>query len=210
MGYRQTRDFNPAIAGTVKGMCLKNVRLGYGIAPKYADATTAWNNTQQHRVRTVPAGLEIPLFYSYTVTIGGVRKNYGHINVRLADGRVWSDGEYFSSIDHYEALRAPIYLGWGESVNGIRVVEYVPDAPSIPAPTGGSFRVNPGYKFRVYVPGTTTVKGVIDHSWGWYKKRGTDPKYPNRWLMHSNQLGLVAFPWADVNMKPYTGEYQQI
>lgn len=210
MAYKQTRGFDRSKGGTQKGMCLKNVRLGYNIPPKYDDATEAWNNTQQHRVRTVPAGIDVPLFYSYTVTINGVRKNYGHINVRLADGRVWSDGEIFASIDQYEAQRAPVYLGWGESINGVRVIEHVPDTPSIPTPTGGSFRVNPGYKFRVYKPGTTTVAGVIDHSWGWYKKRGTDPQFPNRWMFHSNQLGLCSFPWADVLMRPYKGEYTEI
>jgi len=207
MAYKQTRGFDRSKAGTVKNMCLRNVRLGYSIPSKYADATQAWANTQQHRVRSVPAGIDVPLFYSYTVTINGVRKNYGHINVRLADGRVWSDGDYYASIDQYEALKAPIYLGWGESINGVRVVEHVPDAPILPAPTGGSFRVNPGFKFRVYEPGTVNVKGVIDWSWGWYQRRGTDPKYPNRWVFHSKQLGICAFPWADRLMKPYVGEY---
>lgn len=208
MGYKQTKDFVPSKGGTQKGMCLKNVRLGYGIGPKYDDATQAWNNTQQHTTRSIPSGVEVPLFYSYTTTIGGVRRNYGHINVQLADGRVWSDGEYFNSLSHYEAVKAPVYIGWGESINGVRVLEHVPE-PSLPAPSGGAFRVNPGFKFRVYEPGTVNVKGVIDYTWGWYLKRGTDPKYPNRWLFNSAQLGVCAFPYANVNMKPYTGEYSQ-
>lgn len=208
MGYIQTKGFNIKSAGTTKNMCLSNVRKGYGIGPKYDDAWTAWIKTQQHKTRSIPTGVDVPLFYSYTVTIGGVRKNYGHINVRLADGRVWSDGEYFSSLEAYERARVPVYVGWGESVNDVRVLQYVA-APSIPAPSGGSFRVKPGFKFRVYEPGTTNVKGVIDSSWGWYQKRGTDTKYPNRWIMNSGQLGVVAFPYADVKMRKYNGEFEE-
>lgn len=208
MAYKQLKDFNPSKAGSQKGMCLKNTRLGYGIAPKYADAWAAWLNTQQHKNRNIPAGVEVPLYYSYTTTIGGVRKNYGHINVRLADGRVWSDGDIFASLEAYERAKLPVFVGWGESINNVRVIEYVSES-QIPAPTGGSFRVKPGYKFRVYKPGTTQVAGIIDYTWGWYLKRGTDPKYPNRWLMNSAQLGLVAFPYANTAMQVYKGEFEE-
>src|SRR5690606_19890865 len=58
-------------------------------------------------------------------TIDGVRKNYGHIGVRYPDGRFWSDGSVYASVEEYERLRAPVFVGWGESVNDVRVIEEV-------------------------------------------------------------------------------------
>lgn len=118
MGWRQVKPFNQSAAGTKSGYCLQNVRLGYGIAAKYPNAIGAWNATQQHRDRNIPAGVDVPLFYSY--------KEDGHVNVRLADGRVWSDGNIYSSLSAYESTHPAVkYLGWGESINDVRIIEYV-------------------------------------------------------------------------------------
>lgn len=124
MAYKQTKSFSTSRGGSTPGYCLRNTRLGYGIAAKYANAITAWKNTQQHKNRSIPTGVEVPLFYSY--------KTDGHINVRLADGRVWSDGKIYANLDAYlRAATACTYLGWGESVNGVRVIEYVPDRKQV-------------------------------------------------------------------------------
>ena len=124
---RQVVNFDIDKAGTTKYLCLANVRKGYGIGAKYPDATTAWNNTQQHRDRSFPAGCSVPVFYSWVGTVSGERKNWGHIAVRLPDGRVWTDGKYYANVDERSAryLSGSSYLGWGESVNGVRVVENV-------------------------------------------------------------------------------------
>lgn len=135
MAWQQTRSFNINSAGTVKYACLKNTRLGYGIASKYPDALTAWKNTEQHKDRSFPAGVSCPVFFNWTDKTGIVEgkpgTNYGHIAVRLADGRIWSDGRYFSNIDtlmsQYISGGNPSYLGWGESVNAVRVINYVND-----------------------------------------------------------------------------------
>lgn len=111
---KQIIPFNQAKAGKKPLFCLQNVRLGFGIAAKYPNAITAWNNTEQHKNREVPEGLDVPLYYSWKVD--------GHINVRLADGRVWSDGNIYKSIADYEAKSAPVFLGWGESVNNVKVI----------------------------------------------------------------------------------------
>lgn len=122
----QTRAFDVNKAGTTKYLCLANVRKGYSINAKYPDATAAWNNTQQHRDRNFPA-CAVPVFYSWVGTLDGVRKDYGHIAVRLPDGRVWTDGRYYANVDELSAkyLSGSSYLGWGESVNDVRVVENV-------------------------------------------------------------------------------------
>jgi len=129
----QVKPFVIANAGTTKYLCLQNVRLGYGIPAYYLTATKAWNGTQQHRDRNFPAGCDVPVFYSWTGTVDGVRDNYGHIAVRLADGRVWSDGKYFANVDALVGsyLSNGSYLGWGESVNNVKVVTEVSMAETI-------------------------------------------------------------------------------
>jgi hypothetical protein len=118
MSYKQLKPFNQKKAGDRAGWCLQNVRLGFGIASKYANAITAWNNNQQHKNRSVPTGIDVPLFYSY--------KTDGHINVRLANGKVWSDGNIYASLDDYLSKHPAVhYLGWGESVDGVRVLQAV-------------------------------------------------------------------------------------
>lgn len=112
---KQIRPFDQSKAGSKPLYCLRNTRLGYSIAPLYDTAIEAWRNTEQHKDRNIPAGLDVPLYYTY--------KKDGHINVRLANGKVWSDGDIYSSLEAFEAAKAPVYLGWGESVNKVKVIE---------------------------------------------------------------------------------------
>lgn len=122
MDYTQLIPFDPSKGGNVPNLCLANVSAGYSIGNKYASAWEAWQNTQQHPDRNIPAGLAVPIFYSYTTTIDGVTQNYGHINVQLPDGSVWSDGNMYASIDAYMANHAPRFVGWGESVNDFKII----------------------------------------------------------------------------------------
>jgi uncharacterized protein YukE len=121
---KQTRAFVPSKGGNRLYYCLQNVRLGFSIPPLYDDAWTAWQNTEQHKNRTIPTGVDVPLYYSFTATIGGVRKNWGHINVRYRDGRVWNDGQWFANLGSFERHYSNVsYVGWGESVNKVKVIE---------------------------------------------------------------------------------------
>lgn len=131
MDFVQLKPFNQGKGGTTPNMCLANVTAGYGIPNKYGSAWEAWENTQQHPDNNVPTGLDVPLYYSYTATIDGVTQNYGHINVRLANGTVWSDGNIYANIAAYEANHTPKFVGWGESVNGIAVIKQVTEEPMI-------------------------------------------------------------------------------
>lgn len=184
MAYRQTKAFNPSIAGTLKGYCLRNVRLGYGITSKYPSAWVAWGATQQHRDRNVPSGVAVPLYYSWGA--------YGHINVRLPDGRVWSDGDYYASIEDYEAKKEPDFVGWGESVNDVRVIDYVPDPkPSNMPPLGSKIKFIPTQTRTTFRAGTATVAGqlrITDNSFI-YTVRAYDPKYPYRIIINSKSAG---------------------
>jgi len=119
----QLIPFDQSRAGNVHNFCLDNTCKGFGIADKYGSATEAWQHTQQHTDRDIPEGCDVPLFYSYTANIDGVTQNYGHINVRLKDGTVWSDGTIYADIDAYLYNHFPQYVGWGESVNDFQIIE---------------------------------------------------------------------------------------
>lgn len=123
MSYSQVKKFDQRKAGKIKNFCLRNVRLGYGVPAKYDSAWEAWQNTEQHKNTDYPDGVEIPVYFSYTATIDGVRKNWGHIGVRLKDGKFWSDGVIYAGISAYTKNHAPKYVGWGESVNDTKVIK---------------------------------------------------------------------------------------
>ena len=188
--WKQTKSFNKALGGSRSGWCLRNTRLGYGIGPKYAHATASWHGTQKHQNRNVPLGIDVPLFYSYYV--GGV--NLGHINVRLANGTVWSDGTIYNSLWAYESTHRPKYLGWGESINGVRVINYV--ASPTPAPSkmpkiGSKIRLDAGTRRTTFRAGTQTQAGILkvtDNTFV-YTVRAYDPRYPNRILINSRSAG---------------------
>lgn len=134
MAYKQSKSFDKNKAGSKPGLCLQNTRLGYGIASKYPTATEAWRHTIQHKDRQIPNGVAVPLFYTY--------KTAGHVNVRMPNGQVISDGRVYASLPDYERQHPNVhYLGWGETLNDVRVTEHVPDAAPAPSnvmPTVGS------------------------------------------------------------------------
>ena len=191
MSYKQVKAFSTAKAGKTKNMCLRNVRLGYEIPAKYDDAWTAWTKTQQHKDRNIPIGVSTPLYYSYITTINGVRQNYGHINVQLPDGRVWSDGEYFNSLSHYEAKKSPTFVGWGESVNGVSVIKWQDPPKTKMPPVGSKIQLIPKDTRNTYKAGTTKKAGTIrvtDNTFI-YTVRGYDPVYGGRILINSASAG---------------------
>jgi hypothetical protein len=119
----QLRAFDSSKGGTRHLYCLQNVRLGFSIPPLFNDAWTAWLNTQQHPNRNIPTGVDVPLYYSFTASIGGIRKNWGHINVRYRDGRVWNDSKWFANLSAFESAHSNVkFVGWGESINNIKVI----------------------------------------------------------------------------------------
>ena len=122
MSWTQVRNFNSSIATKIKNLCLGNVQSGFSIPGKYPTAWQAWLHTQQH-TDAIPTGVDVPVFFSYTANIDGVTDNYGHIGVRLADGRFWSDGNVYASIEAYTSTHSPKYVGWGESVNDVAVIK---------------------------------------------------------------------------------------
>ncbi|MCA9329555.1 hypothetical protein KDA11_02835, partial [Candidatus Saccharibacteria bacterium] len=120
----QVKPFIIANAGTKPYWCLQNVRQGYGIPAKWDYALLDWQNNVQHKDQNYPSGCSVPVYFNWTGNVGGVTKNWGHIAVRLADGRIWTDGKYYANVSTLSTnyLRGGSYLGWGELVNNVRVV----------------------------------------------------------------------------------------
>ena len=159
MAWKNTISFNQKIAGTRWHMCLQNTRKGFGIPAKYPTAWSAWSHTQRHSNRSIPALVDVPLFYKFSV--GGVNK--GHINVRLKNGTVWSDGKIYKSLAEFEAKNSNVhYVGWGESINGVRVIKNVVTKPVVSMPRIGSkIQIVPVITRTTYKKGTNTVAGHI-------------------------------------------------
>lgn len=122
MNFSQIIPFDTSKGGNIPNECLDNVRRGYGISNKYGSAWEAWEHTEQH-LDPVPDNLDVPIYYSYTTTIDGVTQNFGHINIHLKNGTVWSDGNIYASIEDYTSKKLPKFVGWGESVNDVKVIK---------------------------------------------------------------------------------------
>lgn len=122
----QVKPFNEALGGTTKYLCLSNVRKGYSIPALHEYAKQDWDNNVQHKDRNFPSGCSVPVYWSWTGKVDGVTKDWGHIAVRLADGRIWTDGRYYANVDTLNANYLSgkgTYLGWGELVNKVRIVQ---------------------------------------------------------------------------------------
>lgn len=121
----QKRPFNLDNMGTEPGMCLKNVRLAFDIPPKYADAKAAMIANRDagtlHDISTLPNNVAVPVFVD-TPSV------YEHVEV-ADSGTFYSDGALV--VDPMNQK----FFGWGETLNDVRIVEYVEDPKPEPTPT---------------------------------------------------------------------------
>lgn len=124
MAWKQVVGFDLAKMGTKAGLCLQNVRLGYGIPPKYASARDAMNaakaNGTFHPGLDIPTDVAVPIFAE-------TGSPYAHVMVDYY-GDVYSDGKHLST------LKGMTIVGWSETLNDVRVVEYLAEPAPAPAP----------------------------------------------------------------------------
>lgn len=107
-----------------EGMCLRDVRIQYGIPSGSPNAIAAWKaagNRRQHTWYDAPAG--VPVFWS------GGSTGAGHIAIADGLGNCWSSdirraGKFdlvpLAEIHNKWGLK---YLGWTEVLNGVLVYE---------------------------------------------------------------------------------------
>ena len=117
MAWKQVKAFNLTKMGHSKDMCLHNVRVGYGIGPKYANAKLAMNENKKkgalHALSTIPKNVTVPVFSAQGV--------WGHVEV-CYKGTYYSDGK--------KVGKPNSSFMWGEFVNGVRVVSQDKPAPA--------------------------------------------------------------------------------
>lgn len=122
MAWQQVKQFNLSKMGTKPGYCLQNVRLAYGIGPKYASAKDAMlankNAGTLHGMDSLPKNVAVPVFVDTSSV-------YEHVEV--ADrGTFYSDGIKVSNPMNQK------FFGWGETLNGERIVKWVDDPKPTP------------------------------------------------------------------------------
>lgn len=180
--WKQIRNFDMSKATTQKGYCLRNVRTGYGIGPKYASAWDSWLNSTR-RTSAIPSGVAVPIYFWWG--------QYGHVGVQLPDGRFWSDGTIYSSLTRYRLTHpAVIYRGWSEEVNDVPVLAWEQPKYNMP-PVGSKIKLAKGTSRTTFVAGTVKKAGTIyvkDDSYI-YTVRGYDKFYPNRIIINSASAG---------------------
>lgn len=125
MAWQQEKAFNLSKMGTRAGYCLQNVRLAFGVPSKYVDAKAAMlanrNAGTLHNMNTLPKNVAVPVFVDTS-------SSYEHVEV--ADhGVFYSDGKRLSNPMNQK------FFGWGETLNGVRIVKWVADPKPAPAPS---------------------------------------------------------------------------
>lgn len=125
--YKQLVPFVLKDMGKTKNFCLRNVRQGFHIKPKYANAKLAMNENKKlgclHELSEIPTYCQVPVF-----TDAGV---FGHV-------MVCDKGTYYS--DGAKVKKPSSSYKWGEMLNGVRVVEGY--SPSTNIKVGDSVIVN--------------------------------------------------------------------
>lgn len=115
MAWKQVKPFDISKMGTRLGYCLQNVRLGFGIASKYPDAKTDMEANKAagtlHDISTLPTDVSVPVYLDTS-------SPYEHVIVSDR-GTLYSDGKKLTSLAGFKVF------GWGETMNGVRVVEQV-------------------------------------------------------------------------------------
>lgn len=118
MAYKQVRQFNLSKMGRIKGLCLRNVRLSFGIGPKYLNANL--DMLAQRKAGTLhsgvpPINISVPVYCDTSALAEHV--------VVWDKGKVYSDG-----VLQKNGLAGFKTFGWGELCDGTRVVEWTKDA----------------------------------------------------------------------------------
>ena len=124
MGWKQVVNCDINKMGTRPNYCLQNVRIAYDIPPKYADAKSAMIASKQqgtfHEGLDIPTDVAIPIFAE-------TGSPYGHVMIDYY-GDVYSDGKHLTS------LAGMTILGWSETLNDVRIVEWVNEPAPAPEP----------------------------------------------------------------------------
>lgn len=125
--FVQLKKFDHNKMGNRKNFCLRNVRLGYGIDPKWGTAKEAMQENRNkgtlHDLNSIPTNVAVPVF-----TDSYPSQKYGHVIV-CDHGIYYDDGKV--------RLKPNSTYKWGEILNGVIVVKKADDSIKV----GDSVRV---------------------------------------------------------------------
>ena len=103
------------------GMCLKFVRVCFGIGSKYGSAKTAWANAKVKHYTSSLTGIPTgaPIFFSHP------KSKYGHVTVYLGNGYMRTTNSATGRI-HTDPVSKWLgwgytLLGWTEDLNGVTI-----------------------------------------------------------------------------------------
>lgn len=115
--------------------CLAVVQKTFNVAPFAESAQIAWSwNNTKHQDRNLPDGCFVPIWWT------GGYMNYGHVAVAKRTGnriQIWTspythkpyfdyfEGELNTTIDTVSRIYGVAYVGWTETMNTTRIVEWV-------------------------------------------------------------------------------------
>lgn len=152
------------------GWCLRFTQSAFGGPHRYAYAWQQWTHSKQH-MDALP-NVCVPVYFSWTGTIDGVRQNWGDVAIYVPGkgvfGTPFSGGKGHRWDKDVQARARAIgggaqYVGWSEDLAGQAVAQYVAPKPApavrpktTPPKTITLPRANPTW--RVYrVAGPYTV-----------------------------------------------------
>lgn len=114
MNFEQVREADVSKMGKVKGWCLQNTRLAFGIMTgKYASAKADMEAQKKagslHDIESLPENVSVPVYIDTS-------SKYEHV-VLSKQGVFYEDGSRISRNKYKK------YFGWGEFCDGVRVVK---------------------------------------------------------------------------------------
>ncbi len=107
--------------------CLAYVGEVFGLASENTpDAWLGWLSTQFKHTGPIP-NLSVPVWFSWTGTIGGVTQNWGHVAVSTPSGVYTnplsgSGHKVFPSVPALEQAYGVKYVGWSEDISNLKVI----------------------------------------------------------------------------------------
>lgn len=113
------------------GMCLAFAQSVYNAPVRYRSAWDAWEAVPDKHTDAFPKGVSVPVWFSHYGTYGNppTYENWGHVVARIGDRYLSSPGQgfgqqWFDSIEAIEQYFNAKLVGWSESLNGLKIVEY--------------------------------------------------------------------------------------
>lgn len=108
--------------------CLAYVEQVFGVQnDPDPDAWQGWLNTKFKHTDPIPADVSVPVWFSWTGTIGGITQNWGHVAVSTPQGVYTnplsgSGHKVFPSVPALATAYGVKYVGWSEDIGNLKVI----------------------------------------------------------------------------------------